>query len=411
MATAAVKQKKQVITYQWSGKDKSGKSKKGEIQAANEQLVRTYLQKQGVIPTRVSEKPKPLYESKGSIKQKNIVNFSRQMTTMLKAGMSVTRALKLIAEGISKPIAMREMVEALHEEIEGGSSFSQALSKYPVHFNDLYISLVSAGEEAGVLDDTMDKIATNLEKSETVKKKVKKAMTYPTMVVIAAVIVTTILLVKVIPVFEDFFADFGAKLPALTVSVVAVSRALRDWGWMLFAALVIAIFAFFWFKKRNRNFQKWINRVSTKIPIIGGILVLSANARFARTLSVLFESGVPLVGGLRATAPATGSVVYQEAIEKMADDVADGQQLNFAMQDTGLFEPFTVQMVGIGEESGNMGEMLANVANFYEEELDFKIDNLTTMLEPIIIGFLALVVGTLVIAMYMPIFMLGDVVG
>lgn len=411
MAKAATKAKKQVITYQWAGKDKNGKSKKGEIQAANEQLVRTYLQKQSIIPTRVAEKPKPLYESKGSIKQKNIVSFSRQMTTMLKAGMSVTRALKLIAEGINKPIAMREMVEDLYEHIEGGSSFSEALKSYPVQFNDLYISLVAAGEEAGVLDETMDKIATNLEKSETIKKKVKKAMTYPTMVIIAAVIVTTILLVKVIPVFESFFADFGAELPALTVMVVGVSRALRDWGWMLFVAFVFAIFAFFYFKKRNRKFQQAINRFSNKIPILGKILTLSANARFARTLSVLFESGVPLVGGLRATAPATGSVIYEEAVLKMADDVADGQQLNFAMQDSGLFEPFSVQMVSIGEESGNMGEMLANVASFYEEELDFKIDNLTTMLEPIIIGFLALVVGTLVIAMYMPIFMLGDVVG
>ncbi len=333
------------------------------------------------------------------------------MTTMLRAGMSVTRALGLIADGIQKPIRLREMIEDIKEDVEGGSSFSEALQNYPVQFNDLYISLVSAGEEAGVLDDTMDKIATNMEKNETIKKKVKKAMTYPAMVIIAAIIVTTILLVKVIPVFESFFADFGAELPALTKAVVGFSRALRDWGFWIPLVLAVLIFFFFWYKKRNRNFQKAVNKFSFKIPILGGILKLGSMARFSRTLSVLFDSGVPLVKGLYATAPATGSVIYEEATNEIAKDVENGAQLNFSMLNSQRFEPFAVQMVAIGEESGNLGDMLGNVADFYEEELDYRIDNLTTMLEPIIIGVLALVVGTLVIAMYMPIFMLGDVVG
>lgn len=408
---AQAKTEKKTTTYIWRGKDKEGKIKKNEIEAVNEQLVRAYLQKQGITPISVTEKPKPLYESKGTIKTKNIVSFTRQMATMLAAGMSVTKALGLIADGVQKPIKMREMVTDIQESIESGSSFSDALSKYPVQFNDLYIALVTAGEEAGVLDGTMDKIATNMEKTEAVKKKIKKAMTYPIMVIIAAIIVTAILLIKVIPVFEGFFADFGAELPAVTKMVVAASRALREWGWIIPVVLFIAIAAFIYIKKRNRGFQQAVNKFSFKIPIIGGILKLGAMARFARTLSVLFESGVPLVKGLYATAPATGSVIYEEATNEIGKDVENGAQLNFAMQNTERFESFAIQMVGIGEESGNLGDMLGNVANFYEEELDYRIDNLTTMIEPLIIGFLALVVGTLVVAMYMPIFMLGDVVG
>lgn len=410
MAQTKTKTKK-TTTYIWRGRDKSGKTRKNEIEAVNEQLVRTYLQKQGITPISVSIKPKPLFESKGRITTKHIVNFSRQMTTMLKAGMSVTKALDLIADGIQKPIRLREMIEDIQEEVEAGSSLSGALEKYPVQFNDLYISLVTAGEEAGVLDDTMDKIATNMEKSETIKKKVKKALTYPTMVVIAAIIVTAILLIKVIPVFEGFFANFGAELPMITQLVVAASNALRSWGWIIPVVLTIVIAIFIWYKKRNRRFQRSVNKFSFRIPILGGILRLGSMARFARTLSVLFESGVPLVKGLYATAPATGSVIYEDATNEIAKDVENGAQLNFSMQNTERFEAFAIQMVGIGEESGNLGDMLANVASFYEEELDYKIDNLTTIIEPLIIGFLAIVVGTLVIAMYMPIFMLGNIVG
>lgn len=409
MVTSATK--KQTITYIWKGRDKNGKIRKNEINAINEQLVRTYLQKQGITPISVLEKPKPLYESKGKITAKHIVGFSRQMTTMLRAGMSVTKALSLITDGIRKPIRLREMLETIREDIENGSSFSEALSRHPVYFNDLYISLVSSGEEAGVLDDTMDKIATNLEKSETIKKKVKKAITYPTMVIIVAVGVTLVLLWKVVPTFEEFFESFDAELPFLTQQVVSVSRALRDWGFWIPIAIGFAIWLFFWYKKRNRSFQRRVNKFSFKIPVLGKILRIASMARFARTLSVLFESGVPLVKSLEATAPATGSVIYEEATIEINKDVENGAQLNFAMQNTEQFEPFAIQMVGIGEESGNLGDMLGNVAGYYEEELDYRIDNLTQMLEPLIISFIAIIVGTLVIAMYLPIFMLGDVVG
>ncbi len=405
------KDNKNTNVYIWRGRDKDGKVRKNEVAAANEQLVRSYLQKQGITPISVTEKPKPLFESKGTIKTKHIVTFSRQMTTMLQAGMSVTKALSLIEEGVVKPVRYREMLTDIREEVEAGSGFSDALAEHPVQFNDLYVSLVSSGEEAGVLEDTMDKLATNMEKSETIKKKIKKAMTYPAMVVLAAIVVTAILLIKVIPVFEGFFATFGAELPALTKNVVAFSQWLRREGYWIPIIAFVVIYSFFWFKKRNREFQRRVNKFSFKIPVLGGVLKLGAMARFSRTLSVLFESGVPLVKGLYATAPATGSVIYEEATNEIAKDVENGAQLNFSMQNSQCFEPFAIQMVGIGEESGNLGTMLANVADFYEEELDYRIDNLTTMLEPLIIAFLAAVVGTLVIAMYLPIFMMGDVVG
>ncbi len=409
---ATVSNKKQIKTYIWRGRDKTGKTKKSEIEALNEQLVRAHLQKQGITPISVTEKPKPLIpESKGTIKTIHIVSFTRQMATMLAAGMSVTKALGLIADGIKKPVSLRELVLDLQEQVEQGSNFSDTLSKYPVQFNDLYVSLVRAGEDAGVLDETMDKIATNMEKSETIKKKIKKAMTYPIIVLIAAAIVTAILMIKVIPVFEDFFSGFGAELPALTKMVVEFSRALRDWGWIIPVILIAVIYTFFWVKKRNRKFQRSVNKFSFKIPVLGSILRLGSMARFSRTLETLFESGVPLVKGLYATAPATGSVIYEEATNEIAKDVENGAQLNFAMQTTEQFDAFSIQMVSIGEESGNLGTMLGNVANFYEEELDYRIDNLTTMLEPLIMGILAIVIGTLVIAMYMPIFMLGDVIG
>ncbi len=403
--------KKTANTYIWSGTDKKGVIKKGELVSVNEQLVRAYLQKQGIAPKKIYVKAKPLWESKGTVKSKHIVGFSRQMATMLKAGMSVTKSLALIAEGVEKPLKLKEIIEDLHSEVEDGLSFSKALSKYPVYFNDLYISLVTAGEEAGLLEETMNKIAVNVEKAEAVKKKVKKAMTYPAIVVFVAIVVTAILLVWVIPVFKEFFDNAKVELPAITKLVSAASEALINWGWMIVVGLAIGIYFFFWYKKRNRKFQRAVNKFSFKIPVLGGILKLGAVARFSRTIGVLFDAGVPLMKSLRATAPATGSVIYEDATNQIANDVENGSQLNFAMQQTGKFDAFSVQMTSIGEESGALGDMLGKVADYYDEELDYKIDNLTTILEPMIISFIAVIVGTILIAMYLPIFMMGNVVG
>ena len=391
--------KKELKTYQWKGKNKLGKEISGENDAKNDAVLKAFLAKQGLVNVTVKEKPKPLFESKGKIKSKDILFFTRQMATMLRAGMPVLRSLDLVGESIEKPLAMREMVFDLYERIQNGATFAEAMRAHPLQFDDLYTSLIAAGEDAGMLESTMDNIALNLEKGEAIKKKVKKALTYPAIVMIFAVVVTAVLMIKVVPVFAEFFASNGGELPALTQMVVGIYFLL---------AIVFLLYAFFYVKKRNKNIQEKTNVVMFKTPLIGGILKCGANARFARTMSTLFNAGVPLMRGLQATAPATGSVLYERAVYEIRDDVQNGQQMSFAMKNTGLFPTIAVQMTAIGEESGNLGEMLGRVATYYEEELDWRIDNLTAMIEPAIMAFLAIVVGGLLVSMYLPIFNLGQ---
>lgn len=399
--------KKDLKTYKWKGKNKQGRELSGETDVQNEALLKAFLSKQGLTGVIVREKPKPLYESKGRIKSKDIVFFTRQMATMLRAGMPVMRALDLVGQSIEKPLRMREMIFDVYDRIQNGASFAEALEKHPIYFDALYTSLVSAGENAGMLDKTMDDIALNLEKGEETKKKVKKALTYPAIVMLFAIVVTSILMVKVVPVFASFYTSNGGTLPAITLFVVHLSNFMVDKGIYLLAAIVIILGGFFYVKKRNRNLQRWVNRMAFRIPIIGGVLRCGANARFARTMSTLFDAGVPLMRGLESTAPATGSVIYEEAVHAIKEDVQNGQQMSFAMKNTGLFPTIAVQMTAIGEESGNLGEMLGRVARFYEEELDWRIDGLTAMIEPLIMAFLAVVVGGLLVSMYLPIFNMG----
>lgn len=398
-------------TYLWKGRDKSGKLRKNEIEAVNEQVVRAYLRKQGIYATSVTEKPKSVIEFKGLIRDKHIVSFSRQMATMLKAGMPIVKALSLIADGIHKPQHFRELVQQLHDDVETGNSFSESLSRHPTHFNELYVALVRAGEEAGALDETMEKIAQTKEKAEAVKKKVKKALIYPSIVVLVAIAVTTVLLVKVIPIFENFFAGFNKELPTLTQLVISVSHMARDWGWLIVLILIAVIMMTLALRRKSRRFRRRLNTIGLKLPLFGRVFRISAIARFSRTLSVLFESGVPLVQGLQATASATGSIIYEESCLSAAQDVSQGAQLSFSLQNSELYDPFVTQMVNVGEESGSLGAMLSNVADYYEEDLDFRISGLTTLLEPLIIGILAVLVGILVISMYMPIFTMGDAIG
>lgn len=398
-------------TYLWKGRDKSGKLRKNEIEAVNEQVVRAYLRKQGIYATSVTEKPKSVIEFKGLIRDKHIVSFSRQMATMLKAGMPIVKALSLIADGIHKPQRFRELVQQLHDDVETGNSFSESLSRHPTHFNELYVALVRAGEEAGALDETMEKIAQTKEKAEAVKKKVKKALIYPSIVVLVAIAVTTVLLVKVIPIFENFFAGFNKELPTLTQLVISVSHMARDWGWLIVLILIAVIMMTLALRRKSRRFRRRLNTIGLKLPLFGRVFRISAIARFSRTLSVLFESGVPLVQGLQATASATGSIIYEESCLSAAQDVSQGAQLSFSLQNSELYDPFVTQMVNVGEESGSLGAMLSNVADYYEEDLDFRISGLTTLLEPLIIGILAVLVGILVISMYMPIFTMGDAIG
>ncbi len=404
----AEKSKKNLRTYQWKGKNKQGRDISGETDVINDAVLKAFLAKQGLSHVVVKEKPKPLYESKGRIKSKDIVFFTRQMATMLRAGMPVLRSLDLVGQSIEKPIKMREMVFDVHDRIQSGTSFAEGLAAHPLYFDHLYTSLIAAGEEAGMLEKTMDEIGLNLEKSEETKKKVKKALTYPAIVMVFAIVVTAILMIKVVPVFAEFFQSNGGELPAITQMVVNISDFMVDKGIYLLALIIIVIGSFRYVKKRNRKVQQWTNKVAFRTPIIGGILKCGANARFARTISTLFEAGVPLMRGLEATAPTTGSVIYEEAVYDIRDDVQDGQQMSFAMKNTGLFPTIAVQMTAIGEESGNLGEMLGRVAKFYEEELDWRIDGLTAMIEPLIMAFLAVVVGGLLVSMYLPIFNLGS---
>lgn len=401
-------QKKELKTYTWKGKNKQGREISGETDVANDAILKAFLARQGLTNVVVKEKPKPLFESKGKIRSKDILFFTRQMATMLRAGMPVLRALDLVGQSIEKPLRMREMVFDVHDRIQNGATFAEGLSAHPLYFDDLYTSLIAAGEDAGMLDSTMDNIALNLEKTEETKKKVKKALTYPAIVMLFAVVVTAVLMIKVVPVFAEFFQSNGGQLPGITQFIVNISNFMVQKGIYVFAITVAIIAAFFYYKKRNKKLREKVNRLSFRLPVLGGVLRCGANARFARTMSTLFDAGVPLMRALNATAPATGSPMYEEAVYNIRDDVQNGQQMSFAMKNTGLFPTIAVQMTAIGEESGNLGEMLSRVAKFYEEELDWRIDNLTAMIEPAIMAFLAIVVGGLLVAMYLPIFNLGQ---
>ncbi len=398
-------------TYLWKGRDKAGKRHKNEIQAANEQLVRAYLRKQGIYATSVIEKPKSIFTIKGRIYNKQIMSFSRQVATMLKAGMPIVKTLSLIADGIQKPINFRELVKQLHHHIETGNSFSEALEQHPKQFDSLYIALVRAGEEAGKLDETMEKIAQTKEKAQRIKNKVKKALVYPSIVIAVAILVTTLLLTIVIPIFESFFSGFNSELPLPTLLVISASHIARDWGLLTSFLILGAIFAILILRQRNHRFHYWLANIGLNLPILGKLFRLSATARFSRTLSVLFESGLPLVKGLQTTAAATGNIVYEKACLQVAENVSYGTQLSFALQNTGLFDNFVIQMIEVGEESGSLETTLNNIANTYEEDLGFRVENFLTLLEPIVIGILSVIVGFLVIAMYMPIFTMGDIIG
>ena len=400
--------KKKLKKFLWKGKNKQGKELSGETESVSDAVLRGFLAKQGLSNVWVKEKPKDLFESKGTIKSTHILFFTRQMGTMLRAGMPVLRALDLVGQSVERPKALQELIFGIHDHIQGGLSFADALAKYPLYFDDLYVSLVNAGENAGMLESTMDNLALNMEKSAATAKKIKKALQYPAIVMLFAIVVTVVLLVKVIPVFANFFVSNGGQLPAITQFVVNLSNYMVQDGWKILVGVIVFIYVFLFVRKRNRKFRQGISRVMLKSPLIGPILRTGANARFARTMSTMFNAGVSLMKALNATAPASGNIVYEEAIYEIAVDVSNGQQMSFAMKNTGLFPVIAVQMTAIGEESGNLGEMLGRVASFYEEELDYKIDNLTAMIEPLIMAFLAVVVGGLLIAMYMPIFQMGS---
>ena len=392
----------------WEGMDKKGKRIKGRMLAASESAVRADLRKQGVLAKKV-RKEVQLFKSGGSIKPEDIALFSRQLATMLQAGIPMVQAFDIVGNGHEKP-AMQKLILAIKADVESGTSLHEALQKHPLYFNDLYVNLVEAGEHAGALETLLDKIATYQEKTEALKKKIKKALFYPSAVMAVAVIVTTILLIFVIPQFESLFKGFGADLPAFTQMVINLSRFVQDKGVYLAVVVGAAGYAFFWFKKRSRPMQQFLDRMLLKTPVIGPIMVKAAIARYARTLSTMFAAGVPLVEALTSVAGATGNIVYQDATLKIRDEVSTGQRLQRSMESTGLFPNMVIQMIAVGEESGSLDSMSAKVADFYEADVDAAVDGMSSLLEPLIMAVLGVLVGGLVIAMYLPIFKLGSVV-
>lgn len=406
MATAAAVKE---YPFKWEGVDKKGNRIKGQSIGPSADHIKLYLRKQGINPIAVRRASTLFAKGKGKVEPQDIAIFSRQMATMLASGVPLVQSLEIIGRGHDKP-AVGEMVMGIKTHIEGGASFAEALGKYPLYFDDLFVNLVDAGEKSGALETLLDKIATYKEKTEALKKKVKKAMTYPIAVLVVAFIVTGILLYFVVPQFQDLFQGFGADLPAFTQFVINLSQWLQDNGIFVLFGIGAAAAAFIAAKKRSARFRRFLDRVALKIPVVGDILYKSAVARFARTLATMFAAGVPLVEAMDSVAKAAGNIVFTEAIFAMRDQVATGQQLQLTMEQSGMFPNMATQMVAIGEESGSLDAMCSKVADFYEAEVDNLVDSLTSLMEPFIMSVLGVLVGGLVVAMYLPIFKMGQAI-
>ena len=398
-------------TFTWEGTDKRGIKMKGEQQAKNVNLLRAELRRQGITPTTVKPKAKPLFGSAGkTISARDIAIFSRQIATMMKSGVPLVQSLEIIGNGQKNP-RMKQLVDDLRVDIEGGSSIYEAMCKHPVQFDELYRNLVRAGEAAGVLETVLDTIANYKENIETLKGKIKKALFYPAMVIAVAILVSSIMLIYVVPQFEDVFKNFGADLPAFTQIIVNLSRVMVQYWWAAVLVVVGSIVAFVFAYKRSPPFQHFLDRMVLKIPVIGAIMHNSAIARFSRTLAVTFKAGVPLVEALESVAGATGNTVYEKAVWRIRDDVSVGYSVNMAMKQVNLFPHMVVQMAAIGEEAGALDAMLFKVADFYEQEVNNAVDALTSLLEPLIMVIIGGLVGSMVVGMYLPIFKLAAAVG
>ncbi|MEN9151293.1 type II secretion system F family protein [Xanthomonas euvesicatoria] len=401
----------QAVAFVWEGTDKRGVKMKGEQPAKNANLLRAELRRQGITPSMVKVKPKPLFGAAGSkITPKDIAFFSRQMATMMKSGVPIVGALEIIGSGHKNP-RMRKMVEQIRNDIEGGSSLYESISKHPVQFDELYRNLVKAGEGAGVLETVLETVATYKENIEALKGKIKKALFYPAMVMAVAILVSGILLVWVVPQFEDVFKGFGAELPAFTQLIVNASRFMVAWWWLMLLAAIGTVVGFVFSYKRSPSMQHAMDRLILKVPVIGQIMHNSSIARFSRTLAVTFRAGVPLVEALDIVAGATGNTVYEKSVIRMRDDVSVGYPVNIAMKQTSLFPHMVIQMTAIGEEAGALDAMLFKVAEYFEQEVNNAVDALSSLLEPMIMVFIGTIVGGMVIGMYLPIFKLGAVVG
>jgi len=397
------------VEFTYEGTNRGGTKVKGEVFALSDALAKGELRKQGINPMKVRKKPQPLFGGQAKITPGDIAIFARQIATMMQAGVPLVQSFEIIGQGHENK-AMQKMILGIKSEVEGGVALAEALSKEPLYFDPLFINLVNAGEQSGALETMLDKLATYKEKTEALKAKVKKALFYPIAVLIVAFIVTTILLVFVVPQFKDLFDSFGADLPALTLMVIALSEFMQAYWWMIAGSIGAAVYTFLRIKKTSPKLQESVDRFALKAPVLGEIATKSAIARFSRTLETMSAAGVPLVEAMESVAGACGNIIYYKASMKIRDDVSQGTQLQTSMRSTGLFPNMAIQMVSIGEEAGSLDNMLAKVADFYETEVDNAVDALTSLLEPLIMSVLGVLVGGLIIAMYLPIFKLGAVV-
>ncbi len=399
-----------VSLFIWEGMNKQGKRAKGEISGSTMALAKADLRRQGITPLKIKKKAKPMFGAKkGKITAPDISVFSRQLATMMSAGVPLVQAFEIVGKGHDNP-AMQDLIMDVKATVESGSTLAEALGKHPLHFDGLYCSLVHAGEQAGILENLLDKIATYKEKTEAIKGKIKKALFYPAAIIIVSFVITAILLIFVIPQFEAMFTNFGGDLPAMTKFVVELSKFFQEWWWAIFGGLGGAGYFIANLKRRSKKFNELLDMAILKLPIIGEIITKATIARFARTLATMFAAGMPLVEAMDTVAHAAGNIVYTNAILGMKEEVATGTMINVTMKETGLFPNMVVQMVAIGEETGSVDGMLTKVADFYEEEVDNMVDGLSSLLEPIIMAVLGVLIGGLVVAMYLPIFKMGQVV-
>jgi len=395
--------------FVWEGKDVSGKKVSGQMEVVSSDVVKILLRKQGILPTKVVKRKNKNVGGK-PITPGDIALFARQLSTMIKAGVPLVQSFSIVAEGADKPAA-KSLITNIKMDVESGLSFGEAISKHPDQFDDLFCNLVIAGEQAGALESLLDKVATYKEKSEALKNKIQKALKYPISILAIAAIVTGILLVFVVPVFQELFEGFGAELPQFTQFVIGISDFVQAKWYLIIAVFAAIIYGFKTALKKSKAFNHAFQRFTLKAPIAGEIIQKAAIARFSRTLSTMSAAGVPLVEALDSAASVAGNIVYYKAIKKMELDASTGVQLNASMKQAGIWPNMVIQMIAIGEESGALDDMLTKVADYYEEQVDDAVDGLTAMMEPMIMAFLGVVVGGLVLAMYLPIFAMGDVVG
>ncbi|ABE50409.1 type II secretion system F family protein [Methylobacillus flagellatus] len=401
----AAKETKEV-TYAWEGTDRKGKRVKGEMKASGEAFVKATLRRQGINVVKIS---KQRFKSGGKITDKDVTLFTRQLATMMKAGVPLLQAFDIVGKGHSNP-AVSKLLGDIKADVETGSSLSQAFRKYPLYFDNLFCNLVGAGEQAGILDSLLDRLATYKEKILAIKGKIKSALFYPISIIVVAFVITAVIMIFVIPAFKELFSSFGADLPAPTVMVMAISDFFVDYWWAIFGSIGGALWFFFYTWKRSEKMQSSMDRLLLKMPIFGEVIRKATIARFSRTLSTMFAAGVPLVEALDSVAGASGNRVYHDATKKVQSEISTGASLTVAMQNTEVFPNMVLQMVAIGEESGALDSMLGKVADFYEGEVDDAVEALSSLMEPIIMVVLGTLIGGLVIAMYLPIFKMGQVV-